>query len=400
MRTILITLTFGFLILGCGSSENSKTPASTLTQATLGAALFSDANLSANRTQSCATCHNPEHGFADNRSNDISGLTVSGAVSLGDDGVSIGDRNAPTAAYASFIPAFSYDSDAGRYVGGQFLDGRASKLEDQAGGPPLNPLEMGMASKADVVARIQENDTYVTQFKRLFGESIFDDANATYEAMKSSIAAFERTDTFAPFDSKYDRYLACIAEDRVDPVNECLEEGGWTTAESLGMDLFFSESNTNCSLCHMINTGLATANETFSNYQYHNIGVPSNPTLLTHWGSDFNDSGLANHLGDEDYRGMFKVPTLRNVAVTGPYMHNGVFADLETVVRFYDHFVSGSSNTINPETGVAWADPETDQNISTTELTSATTLNDTQVAALVAFLKTLTDQRYEHLLGN
>ncbi|MCK5747588.1 MAG: cytochrome-c peroxidase, partial [Oricola sp.] len=106
----------------------------------LGRSLFFDTNLSKNRTEACASCHDPEFAFTDPR----------GMASPGDDGVSLGDRNAPTAAYASFSPAFHRDKD-GEWVGGQFLDGRAASLEEQAGGPPLNPAEMGMPDKAAVV---------------------------------------------------------------------------------------------------------------------------------------------------------------------------------------------------------------------------------------------------------
>ena len=125
---------------------------------TLGQQLYFDKNLSKNRTQSCATCHNPEHGFIDNREN-----SVMGAASLGDDNKSIGDRNAPTAAYALFSPNFKRNKK-GKYVGGLFHDGREKDLQGQAGGPPINPGEMGMPTKTSVVTRIMENEAYVTQF--------------------------------------------------------------------------------------------------------------------------------------------------------------------------------------------------------------------------------------------
>lgn len=115
----------------------------------LGERLFFDVNLSANRTQACATCHDPETAFADPR----------GMASIGDDGVSLGDRNAPTAMYAAFTPTFHRGED-GLWKGGQFWDGRAATLEDQAGGPPLNPGEMGMPDQVAVVARLREDPVY------------------------------------------------------------------------------------------------------------------------------------------------------------------------------------------------------------------------------------------------
>ena len=144
--------------------------------------------------------------------------------------------------------------------------------------------------------------------------------------------------------------------------------------------------------------------ETFSNYQFHNIGVPVNERLrrLNGKGEDFVDRGLLENpqVDDPAQAGRFKVPTLRNVAVTGPYMHNGVFADLRTVVLFYNKYNSRSAKRqINPETGEQWGAPEVADNLSLKELETGPALDDQRIDALVAFMKTLTDRRYEHLPG-
>lgn len=342
----------------------------------LGKALFHDENLSLNRTQSCATCHDPEQGFADPR--DI--------TSLGDDGTSFGNRNAPTASYARFIPGF-HRTDAGVYAGGVFLDGRAADLEDQVGGPPLNPVEMGMPDTASITARVRENPDYVDRFSTLFGSDVLQDETATYEAIKTAIAAFERTDLFSPFDSKYDRYLR--------------GEVSLSREEDLGRVLFFSEQFTNCALCHKLQGSGMHPQETFSNYEFHNIGVPVNPALQEKIGSTAVDMGLAGRgdVDDPGQAGKFRTPTLRNVAVTGPYMHNGVFEDLRTVVLFYNQFNTRSEKRrINPETGHPFGPPAVMQTLAVKELTHGPALDDERVDALVAFLKTLTDARYEHLL--
>ncbi len=359
------------------------------TREDLGAALFSDTNLSANRTQSCATCHAPDAGFSDTRDNGF-GHPVSRAVSLGDDGKSIGDRNAPTAAYAQFSPRFHKDAE-GNYVGGQFWDGRAAGLEDQAGGPPLNPLEMAMPDKTSVVERLKENPAYVAAFEKLFGETIFDDPEAVYSAMTQSIAAFERTDAFAPFDSRYDRYLRGEVE--------------FTKQEELGRTLFFSDQFTNCNQCHQLRPLPGSAEETFTNYRFHNVGVPINKAVRAANGSSPNaaDLGLLANtaVNEASEAGKFKVPTLRNVAVTGPYMHNGIFADLRTAVVFYNRYNSKDPEAqINPETGREWGETEFEKTISMDELTHGPALDDKRIDALVAFLKTLTDARYEHLLND
>jgi len=261
---------------------------------TPGRLLYFDVNLSKNRTQSCATCHAPERGFVDSRPN-----AAAGAVSLGDDGRSLGDRNAPTVSYAGFSPRF-HRSDKGEYVGGQFLDGREPDLKGQAGGPPLNPIEMGMPEEAAVVARLRENPVYVAALRHLYGDRVFEDTETAYAAMAESIAAFEKTDFFAPFDSRYDRHLR--GQYRMTP------------QEELSMTLFFSSQFTNCNLCHQLKRLPASEGETFSNYEYHNIGTPVNTLVraLNGLADGHVDRGLLDNpdVNDPAQAGKFKVPTL------------------------------------------------------------------------------------------
>ena len=115
------------------------------------------------------------------------------------------------------------------------------------------------------------------------------------------------------------------------------------------------------------------------------------------------DKGLMGNpvVGDPAQMGKFRTPTLRNIAVTGPYMHNGVFKDLRTVVLFYNKYNSrAKSRQINPETGLAWRGPSVLKNLAVKELTHGPALDDQRIDAIVAFLETLTDARYEHLLEN
>lgn len=346
----------------------------------LGRQLYFDVNLSKDRTQSCATCHSPAAGFVDNRDNDVGMM-----ASLGDDQQSIGDRQAPSAAYAKFSPNFYFDKKTKEYTGGQFWDGRAKDLAEQAGGPPLNPAEMAMPSKQAVIDRLLENANYQTSFKRHFGATIWQDTEQTYTAMTQAIAAFEKSPEVSPFDAKYDRYLKGQYE--------------MTGQEELGMALFFSNNNTNCNSCHQLRK-VEAPRETFSNNQYHNIGTPTNLALRAKNGvaTDFVDPGLLANpaIDDPQHLGKFKVPTLRNVAVTGPYMHNGVFQELSTVLAFYDQF-NNPERKLNPETGRPWRGPEAPHTVNH-ELLDGKKLSDAKLAALEAFLRILTDKRYEHLL--
>jgi cytochrome c peroxidase len=401
-------------LIGCGSSSSTDNPTLS-TKAALGEQLYSDKNLSFDRTQSCATCHNPDSGFIDDRTNDASRDTGNGllasAGSLGDNGTSIGDRNAPTAGYAAFSPLFHQgtrdrsnkimtDLDIGAYagfMGGQFWDGRETDLKGQAGGPPTNPDEMAMPDKASVVERIKENTDYIAGFEHVYGANIFDDADLAYAAMAESMGEFEKAAEFSPFDSKYDRTFLNFRD-------ENYFEFPISSKALTGQVLFFS-SNFTCAACHQLQP-LRVKGELFTSFEYHNIGVPENTALRSFNGVTALDNGLLNNpaVTAESEKGKFKVPTLRNVAVTAPYMHNGIFNELETVIRFYQHAKDLTSEITagvvnNPETGLPWGDAEIIDNIAHDILgKSKQNLNDAEVEALVCFIMSLTDARYESLL--
>jgi len=350
--------------------------------ANLGQALFFDNNLSATRNQSCASCHDSGQAFSDSRDNG-----VSGAASLGDDGGSLGDRNTPGTTYASLIPDF-HKNEKDEYIGGYFLDGRAATMVDQAAEPFVNPLEMALPDVAAVVERVRENAYYVAALREHFGESIFSDSEEAFRAITESIVAFERTELFTPFDSKYDRYLQGEYE--------------LTADEEIGRVLFFSQI-INCSSCHLLDTREFFPHEVFSNHRYHNIGVPTNKQLREKNGIavSHRDLGLLQNpaVNDPAMAGKFRVPSLRNVAVTGPYMHNGVFQDLRTAILFYNRFtLSNLKSQTNPETGARWRAPEVAETVDLELLREGQPLAENYVVALVAFLRALTDQRYESLL--
>lgn len=373
LNTLLATILSGFIFIGCGGGSSSSENFGS-SQIALGEKLYHDTNLSNNRTMSCATCHVIDSAFVDPRPTNLSL-----GASLGDDSVSIGDRNAPTAAYAKFIPRFHFDTHEGLYIGGQFLDGRATDLTEQAKGPFLNPVEMNMPDEASVIARVQENANYVQAFKEIYGDDIFNDTQKAYEALADAIAKFEKSDTFAPFNSKYDKAL------KGDAI--------LTEQEIRGLALFNGKAE--CAACHPSDG----TNAQFTDFSYDNLGVPVNHALrdANGKGSEFVDNGLYQnpHVDDETLKGAFRVSTLRNIAVTGPYMHNGVFKDLATVVHFYN--TRDVEGAINPETGEVWEKGEVDVNKNTAELGNLR-LTAEEEADLVAFLKTLTDEQYEHLI--
>ena len=316
----------------------------------LGRHLYKDKNLSFNGTQSCQVCHHPFAGFEDRRNALHPETSV---VSIGADGVSKGGRNAPTSAYAGYSPALSLVNE--EWVGGMFWDGRADgsvlgdPLAEQAQGPPLNPIEMAMPDKASVIDVIT-GSSYADLFLSVFGQDAFDDVDVAYDNFGRAIAAYERSSEVTAFSSKYD-----LARDQ------------FTDAEGRGLGLF----DNHCAICHSSTANFGAPSALFTNYQYANIGSPANPLISL----PETDLGLGVTVSDENQDGKFKVPTLRNIEASPPYIHNGYFASLRDMVAF----INDRSTYV----------PELNRNIDAR--VGSMGLSDDDVDDLVAFLLTLTD---------
>ena len=166
----------------------------------LGARLFSDKTLSEPQGVACASCHDPARAFSG-----VNGSTIAG-VAAGAPAGSFGVRKPPGLTYAAFTPPFGFidkeDETTGRMektpAGGQFRDGRAADLEEQAAGPLLNPVEMANPSKAAVVEKVK-NGPYASLVREVFGANVFDDPDKAFDRLTQAIAAFERTAVFRPF---------------------------------------------------------------------------------------------------------------------------------------------------------------------------------------------------------
>ena len=354
----------------------------------LGKQLFFDPMLSHPDGQSCATCHDPKAGFTD--------PDKSIPVSKGVFPERFGNRNSPTAAYMAFSPAFHFDAKEELYVGGQFWDGRAATLAEQAKQPLLNPVEMANPDKATVIKDIRKS-AYVALFRQVYGPDSLNDVEQAYEFVADAIAAFENTHQFNAFTSKYDDYLAGKVK--------------LTRQEQRGLKLYEAEDKGNCAACHPLwpdeNNGTPPL---FTDFTYDNLGVPATPNnpfyLLPKEfnpdGKKFLDIGLAaNPQVKADgrasqERGKVKVPTLRNIELTAPYMHNGYFNDLRNVVDFYNTRDSKPACP-NPLTAEAdairqdcWPAAEVKENVNTEELGNLK-LTDQEVDDIVVFMRTLTD---------
>jgi cytochrome c peroxidase len=354
----------------------------------LGKQLYFDPNLSHPDGQSCASCHAPEAGFTD--------PDKSIPVSKGVFPDRFGSRNSPTAAYMAFSPVFHYDPKEELYVGGQFWDGRAATLAEQAKQPLLNKVEMANPDKATVIKDVR-NAAYVELFKHVYGPNSLKDVEQAYDYVADAIAAFESSHQLNAFTSKFDLYLAGKVK--------------LSKQEHRGLKLYEAEDKGNCAACHPLwpdeDNGTPPL---FTDFTYDNLGVPrtpSNPfyTLPNEFNPDgkkFVDIGLAaNPQVKADGRaqqetGKVKVPTLRNIALTAPYMHNGYFNDLKNVVDFYN---TRDSKPVCPdpmtpeETAVqqgCWPVAEVKENVNKEELGNLK-LTEQEVDDIVAFMRTLTD---------
>jgi cytochrome c peroxidase len=350
-------------------------------KALLGQALFFDPSLSSPAGQSCATCHAAGAAFTDPSRE----LPVSKGVLPG----RVGNRNAPTAMYAAFSPDFHFDQEEGLYVGGQFLDGRAATLEEQAKGPLLNPLEMANPDKGSVVEKVRRA-AYSPDFDKVFGKGALDDTEQAYERIAEALAAFERTPQFSPFSSKYDAWLAGKAK--------------LTQQELRGLRLFEAEDKGNCAACHPSKPGPGGEPPLFTDFTYDNLGVPRNPDNPFYKlpaqhnpaGAAWVDRGLGATVNKPSEDGKFKVPTLRNIELTAPYMHNGYFKTLRGTVVFYNDRDSKprcAQNRDNEDTALkrkCWPAPEVEANVNDEELGNLG-LTEREIDDIVVFMKTLND---------
>lgn len=360
VQRILFLVAVAALTMAASSAQSEMTP-----MEQLGKLIYFDTNLSSPNEMACATCHHPTAGYAD----PDSGVPTS----LGVIDSRYGNRNSPSAAYAAFIPPFQYDTIAGVYFGGQFWDGRAQTLEDQAKGPFLNPLEMANPNQTAVVTNVITS-AYGDLFRSLIGadnHQIMADVPGAYDFIAGAIATYERSFELNRFNSRYDLFLAGV--------------GGLTPEESDGLTLF--EGKAGCVACHPVRPAADGGQPLLSNFVYHNLGVPRNPANLFYTvpltfnpdGADYIDYGLGGRLDEPDQLGKFRTMTLRNIALTSPYMHNGVFQTLGQVVDF-----------LNSRDLGGWAPPEVPRNMS--EAVGDLGLSAAERQALVAFLNTLSDQ--------
>jgi cytochrome c peroxidase len=362
MKKIANYLTLLLLLLLFSQCARKSQDNPELAKIELGKAIFFDKSLSNPPGQSCGSCHAINSGFADPDHSMVSGGIADGLF---------GNRNATSISYAMFSPALHYDSINGTWVGGQFWDGRVNTLEDQAKEPFFNPLEMNNTDVEMFAAKVKSSKFYNTLVK-IYGQA--GNSEKLLDQVADALAAFQRSPEVNPFTSKFDYYLK--------------GEVQLTSLEMAGMLFFKDTTRAKCANCHLIEPDPVSGKVLFTDFSYDNIGVPRNKfnpfyrMTKDHnpYGEAFIDSGLYLKTRRPENIGQFKVPTMRNIAVTSPYLHNGIFGTLEEVVHFYN------KRDVDPMFGP----PEIKQNINAEELGNLGLTMDEE-RAIVAFLKTLTD---------
>jgi len=348
----------------------------------LGKLLFEDARLSTPEGLSCSGCHSSTRSFTDP---DAERSTSEGAV--------VGrfvPRNTPTILYGSPSPKLHWDESMASWVGGQFWDGRSDTQADQALKPFLGHLEMNNDDLTLVVDKIQ-NGPYAKEFIRVYGARVFSNPEDAFKKVGDAIQDYERTKLFSPFKSRYDRYI---------------EGQGLLTQEELhGLEIFEREDKGNCASCHPSKPSHdGKQRPLFTDFSYDNIGVPRNvenrfytlPQSLNPDGWSFIDKGLGITVKNRSQDGKFKVPTLRNIERTSPYMHNGYFKSLRGVIEFYNtrDLLPACSNSWATEQEAlsmkCWPKSEIERNVNHDEL-GHLGLTPGEIDDLLAFLHTLND---------
>ncbi|MCE4536839.1 cytochrome-c peroxidase [Pelomonas sp. P7] len=300
-----------------GSSSAASVPATpALTLAQLGDRLFEETALSASGKLACASCHVEARGHADAAG---SFLPLGGA-----DGSRQGLRSSPSARYLDLAGAFAFDAQ-GRPHGGLFWDGRADSRTQQARGPLFNAAEMANADVPALAARLRALP-YVADLRAAAGLPAAATDDQLVDAAVAALARYQAEDAkFHPFTSKFD----AVQDGRA----------SFTAQEQRGLDAFNDPQRGNCASCHDSRPAPGLSRAHFTNFSYHALGVPRNHSQAT---ADpaFFDLGLcgpqrSDLAGRTDLCGLFRTPSLRNVALTAPYFHNASFAALEDVVAFY-----------------------------------------------------------------
>jgi cytochrome c peroxidase len=361
----------------------------------LGRKMFSDPSLSASGRQACSSCHDPHHAF---------GPASAAPVEMGGPHLDQpGLRAVPSLRYLQAAPAFTehfYDSeDEGDEsvdngpTGGLTWDGRADRGGDQAKIPLLSPFEMANKDAAAVTSALRKA-AYADDFRAAFGDTVFDHPDDAFDAAAEALGTFEQSaPDFYPYSSRYDAFLAGKAQ--------------LTVQELRGRVLFEDEAKGNCASCHLSEPANDGEPPQFTDFGLIAIAVPRNAAIPANADPAYVDLGLCGPLrtdfhGRTDYCGLFRTPTLRNVALRKSFFHNGAFHTLRDAVafyatrdtdpgRWYSKNTDGAVKQYDDLPKVYWPNLNQDPPFNGKKPGDRPALTDPEIDDIVAFLQTLTD---------
>jgi cytochrome c peroxidase len=358
----------------------------------VGEKLFNDPSLSGSGKLACASCHSPDRAF---------GPPNALSVQLGgNDMHRSGFRAVPSLRYLQSVPQFTphfHDSDDegdesvdSGPTGGLTWDGRVDRGAQQARIPLTSSFEMG-STPAQVVAAVKAAP-YAGELREAFGPALFENEDRAYDAILRSLEAFEQSpQKFYPYTSKFDAFLA----DKVK----------LSDAEMRGLKLFNDEKKGNCAACHISQRAKDGSPPQFSDFGLIALGVPRNRALPVNSNPKFFDLGACGPerrdlAGEADMCGIFRTPSLRNVATRKVFFHNGIYHSLDEAVRFYaqrdtnpEKFyptVHGKVRKFDDLPPRYWPNINTEPPFDR-KPGDKPALDDSEIRDVVAFLNTLTD---------
>jgi cytochrome c peroxidase len=361
MNKIYFLICFISVILLSSCTDDSEYIPAVNNKTAIGKLIFFDKNLSNPIGQSCASCHAPETGFSDPLHRDISEGTVSGVFT---------SINSPSLAYNVFSPERTYNTTDETFIGGLFLNGRSPNLKEQLIHPFIGELEMNNGNISNVVSKIRKA-AYFYEIEKEYGAAKTDEELMSFIA--DALVAFEKSKEVNSFTSKFDYFNKQLIK--------------FTDDEKKGLAVFQGKGK--CAQCHVLEPDERTGKILFTDFSYDNIGVPRNEknpfytqsAAVNPAGANFIDLGIGAVVSQPEHNGKFRVPTLRNIAVSAPYFHNGSFKTLKEVIHFYN------IRDISPS---EFAPPEVLKNVNKDELGNLKMTTEEE-RLIEVFLGTLTD---------
>jgi cytochrome c peroxidase len=378
---------------GAATAPSAKAAAVPTAREELGRAIFFDETLSTPPGTSCASCHDPRRAFSGNHGSSF-------GVAAGSRPGHFARRNTPSVLYMKYVPSFHFaledDDDVNESPFGGFAwNGRADSVAEFARLPLLDSNEMNNASEDAIAGKLRAApyaSTFAAEFPGALGT-----ARGAVQALGEALQAYLTSDAMAPFTSRFDDYLRGT--------------GTLTDQEMRGLAAFKSPEKGACSGCHQVyERSKRTDRSLFTDFGYDAVAVPRNRAIPANADPSYSDVGLCERKSTRvpsaatQWCGFFRTPSLRNVAVRERFMHNGAFTHLRDVVVFYATRATAPQRWYPPGDKFDDVPAKYKSNVNVMSLPynrregAPSPLDDGDIDAIVAFLKTLTDAEFRDMV--